>query len=418
MLACLNQPRRTELALSDSDLAEQFDKHINSPRQSWLLGAGVSFNANIPLMYPLTERTLTLAEEIFSEDEYALKTLDFISSDCGDGAHIEHMLTHLGDLISIAGRSSSNAAQIRGQSIEKDILEKVHNQLLKVISDIVRWGYVAPKMDGESVVEAAQKGKPGKSIVDLTAHAKFVSAVFGASRAGLEFVRTPVEFFTTNYDTLLEDALAFHGIPYHDGFVGGAVGFWAPQSYDPKSDIRAAVTKLHGSIDWYRADQKTRQMLRVRFGDTYPGEDGYVMIYPQSTKYMNTQKDPFAQLFQRFRNRLASGPDHVLMVCGYSFGDDHINDEIEIAMGSDKSQLTLIAFSEERDDQLPKVLQRWRSESWGERVFVATQRGIYHGQSGPVFEGLKEGGFNWWTFEGVSDLLADGLPTEIQEAME
>lgn len=38
----------------DIDVAEQFEKHLNSPKQTWLLGAGVSFLANIPLMHPLT----------------------------------------------------------------------------------------------------------------------------------------------------------------------------------------------------------------------------------------------------------------------------------------------------------------------------------------------------------------------------
>lgn len=46
--------------MQDADISEQFEKHLNSPKQTWLLGAGVSYPANIPLMYPLTDRVMEL----------------------------------------------------------------------------------------------------------------------------------------------------------------------------------------------------------------------------------------------------------------------------------------------------------------------------------------------------------------------
>lgn len=63
----------------DVDVAEQFEKHLNSPRQTWLLGAGVSYPANIPLMYPLTDRVMDIARnEIFPGDSDAIRVLDFV----------------------------------------------------------------------------------------------------------------------------------------------------------------------------------------------------------------------------------------------------------------------------------------------------------------------------------------------------
>jgi hypothetical protein len=46
-----------------NDLLEQLDRHLASPQQSWLFGAGIIKNANIPLMFPLTERVLELERE-------------------------------------------------------------------------------------------------------------------------------------------------------------------------------------------------------------------------------------------------------------------------------------------------------------------------------------------------------------------
>ena len=37
-------------------ITEELKKQLDSSRQNWLFGAGISYNSNIPLMYPLTER--------------------------------------------------------------------------------------------------------------------------------------------------------------------------------------------------------------------------------------------------------------------------------------------------------------------------------------------------------------------------
>lgn len=403
---------------NDVDIAEQFEKHLNSPRQTWLLGAGISYPANIPLMYPLTDRVMHLARNgLFSNDADAIRVLGFVVSDCAETSHIEHYLTHLGDLISIAERSRTGGIDIGGGRISKEKLEEVHHGLIEQIVSTVRWGYRAERRNGEGeVVAEAQVGSQGRSIVDISGHERFVDAVFGTSRAGLDFVRTPVEFFTTNYDTLLEDALALSGVEFQDGFIGGGVAFWNVRNYTSQPGTRALVSKLHGSIDWYKPRSGKVGLLRFRHGDTYPSHGGSVMIYPQATKYLNTQRDPFAEIFQRFRQRLSHGSDHVLLVCGYSFGDEHINAEIEIAMSSPRNQLTVIAFNDEPNGELPQTLKGWRSRPWGQRVFVASPKGIYQGPIGPVFP-MQGGSRDWWTFDGAATLLASGLPKDIQEAM-
>ena len=403
-----------------ADIAEQFEKHLNSPKQTWLLGAGVSFPSNIPLMYPLTTRALEIANvEEFANDEDAKRIIKFIQDDVAEGAHIEELLTHLADLISMAERSRSGGVTMNGTHVSKAKLVSVHIALLRIIAEIVRWGYRPPISDSKGkVTQEALIGAKGKSIVTIDGHQEFVQAIFGTGRAGLESFRTPVEFFTTNYDTLLEDALALLQIDYQDGFTGGGVGFWGLRNYSPRDGTRALVTKLHGSIDWYRPKVSPSPVLRVRDGDSYPGEGGAVMIYPQATKYMNTQRDPFAEIFQRFRHRLAHGIDHVLLICGYSFGDDHINAEIEIAMATPKSQLTIIAFADEPGGQMPKTLEDWRkNRAWRQQVFIASPKGLYQGSAGPQFPAAS-GPRDWWTFAGATRLLRDGLPKDIQESIQ
>src|SRR3546814_7767859 len=99
-------------------------------------------------------------------------------------------------------------------------------------------------------------------------------------------LRRPIHFFTTNYDTLLEDALALGCYRYWDGFTGGAVAFREQQfgRAAPSDGLRAKVMKLHGSIDWILGDEG--DVWRVRDTDIYPRRNGSVLIYPHSTKYV------------------------------------------------------------------------------------------------------------------------------------
>ncbi len=418
--ACLLLYSAEGKIIDRSDIAEQFEKHLSSPKQTWLLGAGASYCANIPLMTPLTERVLNLAlTDKFSQDETSKNVITFLRNDVREDANIEEILTHLADLISLSERARTSSVTMNGTQISKHQLQEVHVGLLELIADTIRCGYRPATLNDDLEVAVPEiVGSREKPIVKVDAHVSFIEALYGSGRAGLENRRPAIELFTTNYDTLIEDALALNGVKYHDGFVGGGVAYWSGLEALNSQNHRAVVTKLHGSIDWYRSSNSQSNMVRRRFGDAYPAEGGVVMIFPQATKYVHAQKNPFAELFQRFRHRLHDGKDQVLFVCGYSFGDDHINAEIDHAMSAEGSQLTLLAFAHEPDAGLPATLEQWRkNRSWSERVFIASPKGLYQGGSDAVFS-LAEAERNWWTFEGASKLFRDGIPTDIQDSIE
>jgi hypothetical protein len=145
---------------------------------------------------------------------------------------------------------------------------------------------------------------------------------------------------------------------------------------------------------------------RVRDKDIYPERASRVLIYPQATKYIATQRDPFAAQFDVFRRTLSNGSDNVLAICGYSFGDDHINQEIEFALSAPTSKTTILAFCGEFD-AIPPVLEKWRQSPWGNE-YVMTQRGLYVGSVGPLHGRTNGTSLNWWTFGGVTSLLQNG----------
>ena len=400
-----------------ADIAKQFENHLKSSKHTWLLGAGTSFGANIPPMKPLTNRVLKIArEERFGSDEELKKVIDFIEEDVGADANIEAILTHLCDLTSMASRSYRRQVVIEEKLFQLDKLTELHNSLLEIISNVICWGYKEASLGGDGqVMEEELIGTIDHPIVLLNDHLSFIEAIFGTRRAGLDPIRSPVQFFTTNYDTLLEDALALNQISYEDGFEGGAVAFWKGGAYHKKTRSRAIVTKLHGSIDWYRPPDNPSQLFRIRMTDKYPEQIGTVMIYPQATKYLQVHQDPFAEMLTRFRKRLRSSEDQVLLICGYSFGDEHINAEIEDALSSGANQLTLLALTEEQGNQLPAKLEEWRTNAnWGQRVLIASSKGLYQGSSPAAFSLPSNGHRDWWTFSGITKLLSDGLPTDVR----
>jgi len=392
---------------------EEFDNKLESLKtllgpeikQNWLFGAGISFSSKIPLMYPLTTRV----EEIIDDAEGAKEKeiLASLKADLSDDCHVEHYLSHLGDLLAIAERSRDNAAYIGSSSYTCEQLKQLYLEIIKAIGGIVRYGYVGA--NAKCGIEE-EIGKAEAPIVEITPHCEFIEALL-ISQSNLER-RSKTTFFTTNYDTLLEDALALHKKVVCDGFSGGAVGFW-----NAEKEFSSAVTdsntyqlyKLHGSIDWHRDDKLG--LVRARYGAKYLSNPASIMIYPQATKYVETQKDPFASLFLGLRKTLMNEQQNTFITCGYSFGDDHINAEIESALRSEANQTTVIAFIQE--DPKDGIVVNNTLDAWltcpkiGSRVYVAGEMGIYHSSTTPLTEKNTDR-YTWWRFDGLTQFIKTG----------
>jgi hypothetical protein len=130
----------------------------------------------------------------------------------------------------------------------------------------------------------------------------------------------PVEIFTTNYDLSLEEALEEQLVPYFDGFVGSDSAFLDLDSMveDDLPPRWARLWKIHGSINWWMtAKQKIR-----RSRDIVEGEQ--LLIYPSHLKYDQSRQMPYYAMLDRLRVFLRSD-QCVLVTCGYSFSDEHIN---------------------------------------------------------------------------------------------
>lgn len=390
---------------TDFDAAiEDVTAHLTSERQAWLFGAGISCRSGLPLMHALTD----LVAANYTDPATPYHALfNAITSSLPDDAHIEHVLSQLGDFIALAERSKDKAIAIAGVGHDVTALRALHGDIRDAVRDVIRLGYHPAA--GEHAPKVAMDGE---HVVKVDHHRLFMRTLFAVrDKAGRPM--RPVHFFTLNYDTLIEDALALERISFADGFSGGAMAYWSPETAYSESGtggrVAAHLVKLHGSIDWHA--EPTGSVIRCREGCGYPDRAGNVLIYPQATKYVATQRDPFASLFERLREVLRSSTSMVLAICGYSFGDEHVDLQIEEAMDRPDCKTVLIAFIREVDENgshtLPERLNVWlRTKNWANRIFVLTNRGLYHGSTANLSQ--DPDGHDWWTFEGVTRFLSDG----------
>ena len=152
-----------------------------------------------------------------------------------------------------------------------------------------------------------------------SAYSEIVNWITGAARD------TPIEIFTTNYDLLLEQALEAVRAPYFDGFSGSSEPFFDPVTI-ARNDLPPRWTrlwKLHGSLGWSGGDNG--EVIRTG------GDTSTHLVFPEHLKYDQTQKAPYAALFDRLRAFL-SMPDTLLISIGFSYSDAHVTSRIDEAL--------------------------------------------------------------------------------------
>ena len=137
-----------------------------------------------------------------------------------------------------------------------------------------------------------------------------------------------IEIFTTNYDHFLELGLEYKNIPYYDGFTGSYSPFFNANSTEDMHFLpnQTKLWKIHGSLGWYY-DEKNKKIIRK------DADSDDLLIYPSIYKYDESRKQPYMALGDRLTNFLKK-PDSILITCGYSFGDEHINERILTALRS------------------------------------------------------------------------------------
>ena len=359
---------------------EKFEELLVQSGPAFLIGAGCSKCAGLPLTAELT----TIAFQSDKLDETSKAILVGIKNlfDGATTSNIEDYLSELVDLLAIAERRTERGVSQAHVTIDG---ESYSNIQLRAAAEQIK----------QSISNAIYRQ------IETKTHRAFVHAVHRPVRVGKTAPCSIVDYLVLNYDTVIEDALALERIPFADGIDGGATGWWNPDTFD-RDALAARVIKLHGSVDWCEVagDSLPRRIApNLRVQDM---QDRRVLIAPASTKYRETQLDPFAQLADRARRvmRPTHGSQRTLVICGYGFGDAHINIEIDRALRESKGDLTVIAFSSENEPV--GQLKEWNETAEiREQVLIFAKRGFFH------IDTVDRANCDlpWWKFENVVRLL-------------
>ncbi len=352
----------------------------SSSALAFLIGAGCSRCAGLPLTYELTDKVL----EDDKIDRQSKEVLIAVRKEFtgGTDANIEDYLSEIVDMLAITERRAErgveeNTVVVGNASYTAKQLRNAIIQLKQAIANAI---------DRQ---------------VSIDTHQRFVSSVHRPLRVGRQTISQPVDYLVLNYDTIFEDSLAMARIPYADGLSGGATAWWDTSAFDANG-VSTRVIKLHVSINWY---QFPDDPLPRRIGTSIKLENQAnipLLIWPSSTKYQEAQLDPFAQLLNRARIALrpSSGSQRLLVICGYSFGDRHINLEIDRALHESGGNLTIAAFTDRNEPS--GQLQAWRDDNLvRDQVLVFSNRGFFHGDEVHI----SEEDLPWWKFENLTRIL-------------
>jgi hypothetical protein len=309
-------------------------------RVGFFLGAGCPLAVRvdpwplIPDIQMLTDRvSKQIAKHPALSDCYD-KILAGVSRPAGPKKTVEDALTRIRSLLEVVGDGEDF------EGMDKGMLEALD-------------AAVCAAIDAEMRKRLPERGTPYHQ---LAAWIGSIPRVF------------PVEIFTSNYDLLMEQALEESAVPYFDGFSGSNHTFFdVPSIEQLELPARwARLWKLHGSINWWKtADGEIQRRTQCDNGARQ-------LIHPSHLKYDQSRKMPYLAMQDRLRAFLARG-QAVLVTCGYSYLDWHINQAILDGLGGNP---TAVCFGLVFGDSAPAAGAIQRAGRRGNLRLLAADGGI------------------------------------------
>jgi hypothetical protein len=195
-----------------------------------------------------------------------------------------------------------------------------------------------------------------------------------------------VNIFTTNYDLLIERSAEEMGIQINNGFSGFQKRAFNPSNFyldfyvnsqddkGKKYNRSINLFKLHGSLSWSFDDTCppygiSEKQIYTKDDKVNLEENISCIIYPIQSKKKVSLDLPYSELFRKFVESL-NRSDTVLIVMGYSFWDEHINDLISNALCNPDFNLLVFAYSEEGTKSSPYLNQLFSLSKMDKRITI------------------------------------------------
>jgi len=239
----------------------------------------------------------------------------------------------------------------RAEDLEKEINSKFYDFITGVLT-------------GEREFRKKLESEESNAITSFNLLKSFILSFTGRAAS-----RERLHIFTTNYDRFIELACDETGVLLLDRFKGKLKPIFRNTRleldfhYNPpgiRGEPRyvegvARLTKLHGSLDWrFENGHIVKNLLPFGVENDHPGIPkeitDKVVIFPNSSKDIETSFYPYAELFRDFSASICK-PNSVMLTYGYGFGDSHINRVIEDMLTIPSTHLVIIAWDKNYADK-------------------------------------------------------------------
>jgi hypothetical protein len=235
------------------------------------------------------------------------------------------VIRQTGYSVSTPGQKTGYSVSTPGDNIEQLLSLCQLNQQLRADAEIAEFIVQAEKI----IVDRCRFVKAG---MQLDVHEAFLRKVARRS------TRLPrMTLFTTNYDLCFETAASATRFVVIDGF-----SHTHPQEFDGthfgydlvRRDEEGEAPdfipnvfhlyKIHGSVDWERDGTTITRGGRP---------ESPLIIYPRHSKFELSYNQPFLEMMSRLQIALRQ-PNTGLLILGFGFNDQHINQPIVSALRS------------------------------------------------------------------------------------
>jgi hypothetical protein len=342
-------------------------------RVSFLLGSGVSIPARMPSVKDITERVLSgmgvmrhtdgnyyIGQPLDYMQGYVERVVEFLKGLCVEVRQYyattdSERMVNYEDLYYVALQIYESETGAHDNPIVQPFIDRI-------VSDIKPL-FVAKEDEIKrswKLLEIAQEATHYiHDIVSVVLRTESTDVSYltciGDACRDLGMV---LNLFTLNHDTVLERYLDESGLEYTDGIESTEDGYqyWRPKIFE-HSDHKVRLFKLHGSVDWHRYPPNAATgrndpvgkaldgrywLIKDRSGESQSRDCGRSLLlvgtFNKIPEYTNRI---FADLFCEFRRAMRE--TDLLIVCGYSFGDQGINAQVaEWADSADNAVMVVI----------------------------------------------------------------------------
>jgi hypothetical protein len=296
--SAINTSQLTSTSFVLDSLLPNISQALNNT--GFIFGAGASYEAGYPMMPKLTQEVIAVLD---STDN---ATLCEVLDAAGIAYDNDKGTPNIEELADVIITHHINTNEPRFKALETKFRQLILEALLSIENP------------------------------DLTNHIKF----FEKLKARAYGQPCTVWIWTTNYDLLLETAASIAGVQLENGFTGTTERYFTPEVFQrvsgalgsrllggnrftPNNQLVVKLIKLHGSISWF----KDRGKIYERHPHAICFDAERVMIMPRRRKVMDTLICPYDSLFS-LSARVLGNQCKYLASCGFSFSDDHINENL------------------------------------------------------------------------------------------